>query len=104
MEQAISYVRVFRSEGTVKDVGTVFFDPFGRYSSEGIVNAPRAVINGRDRKLVSIQLVSGMSGGPLMDSFGFAAGILSGSLRTMNGIHLAVDSQAVMQVLEQDEH
>ncbi|NOV00591.1 S1 family peptidase [Paenibacillus planticolens] len=72
--------------------------------TEGIVNAPRAAINGRDRIMVSSQLVSGMSGGPLLDSFGFAAGILSGSLRTMNGIHLAVDTQAVMQVLEQDEH
>ncbi|TBL79543.1 S1 family peptidase [Paenibacillus thalictri] len=72
--------------------------------TEGIVNAPRAPINGRDRILVSSQLVSGMSGGPLLDSFGYAAGILSGSLRAMNGIHLAVDSQAVQQVLEQDGH
>ncbi|WP_158606631.1 S1 family peptidase [Paenibacillus ginsengarvi] len=69
--------------------------------TEGIVNSPRAEINGRDRMLVSSQLASGMSGGPLLDSHGYAAGVLSGSLRTMNGIHLAVDAQQALQVLEQ---
>lgn len=66
--------------------------------TEGIVNAPRAAINGRERLLVSAELVNGMSGGPLMDEHGYAAGILSGSLRTMSGIHLAVSAQEAAAV------
>ncbi|MFC5702359.1 serine protease [Cohnella faecalis] len=69
--------------------------------TEGVVNAPRAAVNGRDRILMSADLASGMSGGPLLDRYGKAAGILSGSLRTMNGIHLAVDAEAVNRVLKQ---
>lgn len=61
--------------------------------TEGIVNSARASINGRERMLVSTELVNGMSGGPLLDQHGYAAGLLSGSLRTMSGIHLAVSSQ-----------
>ncbi|WP_248930535.1 S1 family peptidase [Paenibacillus hamazuiensis] len=58
--------------------------------SEGIVNSPKAEINGRDRILTSAQIVSGMSGGPLIDRFGHLAGIISGSLRTMNNVHLVI--------------
>jgi S1-C subfamily serine protease len=66
--------------------------------TEGIVNAARASINGRDRVLVSAELVNGMSGGPLLDEHGYAAGILSGSLRTMSGIHLAVSAEEAAAV------
>lgn len=69
--------------------------------TEGVVNAPRAAVNGRDRILMSADLASGMSGGPLLDRYGKAAGILSGSLRTMNGIHLAADTEAINRVLMQ---
>jgi serine protease Do len=71
--------------------------------TEGIVNAPQAPINGRDRILMSAELVNGMSGGPLLDQSGYAAGVLSGSLRTMNGIHLAVDADTVRKVIGQPE-
>ncbi|MHA6531668.1 S1 family peptidase [Paenibacillus sp. BAC0078] len=67
--------------------------------TEGIVNAPGAPINGRERILMSAALVNGMSGGPLVDQYGYAAGLLSGSLRTMNGIHLAVDAESVKRVI-----
>ncbi|MNC33467.1 hypothetical protein D3C75_818600 [compost metagenome] len=68
--------------------------------TEGIVNAPRASINGRDRVLLSAEVVNGMSGGPLMDEHGYAAGILSGSLRTMSGIPLAVSGQEAAAVVK----
>lgn len=69
--------------------------------TEGVVNAPRAPINGRDRMLVSAELVNGMSGGPVLDRFGYAAGLASGSLRTMSGIHLAVDTATLQDVVRQ---
>lgn len=58
--------------------------------TEGIVNSPSAEINGRSRILTSAQIASGMSGGPVLDRFGRVAGIVSGSLRTMNNIHLVI--------------
>ncbi|MRN53748.1 trypsin-like peptidase domain-containing protein [Paenibacillus monticola] len=67
--------------------------------TEGIVNAPGVPINGRERILMSATLVNGMSGGPLVDQDGYAAGLLSGSLRTMSGIHLAVDAETVKRVV-----
>lgn len=67
--------------------------------TEGIVNAPGVPINGRNRILMSATLVNGMSGGPLIDQDGYAAGLLSGSLRTMSGIHLAVDAETLKRVV-----
>lgn len=67
--------------------------------TEGIVNNPAAVINGRERILTSAQVVSGMSGGPLIDEKGELAGVISGSLRTMDNIHLAADMDDLREVL-----
>lgn len=58
--------------------------------TEGIVNSPNAEINGRGRILTSAQIVSGMSGGPIIDKYGRLTGIISGSLKTMNNIHLVI--------------
>lgn len=67
--------------------------------TEGIVNSPDAMINGRSRVLTSAQIVSGMSGGPLIDEKGQLVGIISGSLRTMDNIHLVVNTNDVRSLL-----
>ncbi|WP_054939956.1 S1 family peptidase [Paenibacillus ihuae] len=67
--------------------------------TEGIINTPAAEINGRSRILTSAQVVSGMSGGPLMDAHGRLAGIISGSLRTMNNIHLIINMDDLRSIL-----
>ncbi|TMV49100.1 trypsin-like peptidase domain-containing protein [Paenibacillus mesophilus] len=67
--------------------------------TEGIVNSPNAEVNGRSRMLTSAQIASGMSGGPILDRFGRVAGIVSGSLRTMNNIHLVIRMDDVRALL-----
>ncbi|WP_342565451.1 serine protease [Paenibacillus sp. FSL R7-0345] len=67
--------------------------------TEGIVNTPAAEINGRSRILTSAQIASGMSGGPLMDAHGQLAGVISGSLRTMNNIHLIINNDDLRSLL-----
>ena len=57
--------------------------------TEGLVSAPSGTVRDRQRMLVSCQIVNGMSGGPIFDSYGRVAGLCSGSVRTMNGIHLS---------------
>ncbi len=69
--------------------------------TEGIVNSPSAEVNGRERMLISAQVASGMSGGPVIDRFGRIAGIISGSLRTMNNIHLAVHTEDLRSLLSE---
>lgn len=71
--------------------------------TEGIVNSPKADINGRERILVSSQIVNGMSGGPVMDKYGAVIGIVSGSLRTMNNIHLVVGADIVRKAMAREE-
>lgn len=68
--------------------------------TQGIVNSPDAEINGRSRILTSAQIVSGMSGGPLIDGQGFVVGIISGSLRAMPGIHLVVGMDKAAPLLK----
>ncbi|MNI40778.1 Serine endoprotease DegS [compost metagenome] len=67
--------------------------------TEGIINSPKAMVNGRNRILISAQVASGMSGGPILDQQGNLAGIISGSMRTMNNIHLVIDMAALRSVL-----
>ncbi|HZG88084.1 serine protease [Paenibacillus sp.] len=68
--------------------------------TEGIVNSPKAEINGKSRILTSAQIANGMSGGPLIDEEGRLAGVISGSLRTMGNIHLVVPASAVQTLLK----
>lgn len=72
-----------------------------RIITEGIVNHPNAEINGRPRILTSAQIASGMSGGPLLDEQGRLAGIISGSLRTMNNIHLVIDMDDLRAIMKE---
>lgn len=68
--------------------------------TEGIVNAPRANVNSRDRILVSASIVSGMSGGPVLDNYGNLIGIVSGSMRTMPGIHLVAGTEQMAELIK----
>lgn len=54
--------------------------------SDGIVSSPGAVINGIERLLVTADLASGMSGGPIICERGTVIGLSSATLRTMNGV------------------
>jgi len=67
--------------------------------TEGIVNHPNAEVNGRGRILTSAEIASGMSGGPLLDQHGRLAGIISGSMRTMNNIHLIINTDDLRSIM-----
>lgn len=71
--------------------------------TEGIVNAPAAKVNGVSRLLTSAQVASGMSGGPLFDRYGKVAGLISGSFRTMDNIHLCVPVADIRKELLKEE-
>ncbi len=68
--------------------------------TEGIVSHPGAQVNGRARILTTAAIVSGMSGGPVLDEQGRLSGIISGSMRTMNGIHLVISMEDVRSLLD----
>lgn len=53
---------------------------------DGIVSSPLATINGIERLLVSADLASGMSGGPILGQYGDVIGLASATVRTMNGV------------------
>ncbi|MCR5826317.1 MAG: serine protease [Oscillospiraceae bacterium] len=57
--------------------------------TEGLLSAPAATVSGKQRMLVTCDIVNGMSGGPIFDRFGKVVGMASGSVRTMDGIHLS---------------
>lgn len=54
--------------------------------TDGIVSSPLATINGIERLLVSAELASGMSGGPILSQYGEVIGLASATVRTMNGV------------------
>lgn len=57
--------------------------------TDGIVASPIGEIAGKTRMMVTCPIVNGMSGGPIFNNFGEAAGMASGSVRTMEGINLS---------------
>lgn len=65
--------------------------------TEGIVASQSAEVSGKNRMLVTCDIVNGMSGGPILDATGRAVGVVSGSVRTMDGIHLSALSEALYQ-------
>ena len=54
--------------------------------TDGIVSSPLATINGVERLLVSAELASGMSGGPILSQYGDVIGLASATVRTINGV------------------
>ncbi|WP_165452503.1 S1C family serine protease [Paenibacillus thalictri] len=103
-EAAVSYANVISlRETAVKHGEKVFAIGYPMKDTpiitEGIVNTPKAEINGRERILTSAQIVSGMSGGPVIDRYGRLAGIVSGSMRTMNNVHLVIPLDQLRSLL-----
>lgn len=68
--------------------------------TEGIVNAPTAPVNGEKRLLISAQVSGGMSGGPILGADGSVIGLISGSFRTMSGIHIGVTADDIRKLLQ----
>ncbi len=68
--------------------------------TEGICSARSATVNDKRRMLVTCDIVNGMSGGPVFDCFGRAVGLCSGSVRTMDGIHLAACTKDIYAAVE----
>ena len=67
--------------------------------TEGLLSAQCAEVSGREHMLVTCDIVNGMSGGPILDACGRVVGVVSGSVRTMDGIHLSVRSEALFRML-----
>jgi S1-C subfamily serine protease len=68
--------------------------------TEGLCAAPSAKVNDKERTLVTCDIVNGMSGGPVLDRFGRVVGLCSGSVRTMEGIHLAALAEKLFAAAE----
>ena len=71
--------------------------------SDGIVSAPVAQINGLSRLLMSADLASGMSGGPVLCQHGELIGLSTATVRTMNGVSTAATAEQMLRALEQAE-
>lgn len=67
--------------------------------TDGMVSAPEASINGSETMLMTASLVNGMSGGPIVDAYGCAVGIASGTLRTMAGISISPTLEQIRTML-----
>lgn len=68
--------------------------------TEGLCSAPEATVSEKQRALVTCDIVNGMSGGPVFDRFGAVAGLCSGSVRTMSGIHLSARWEDINQAVK----
>lgn len=67
--------------------------------TEGIVNAPSAQISGKTKTLSSTTVAPGMSGGPLLNERGEVVGLISGSTKTMNEMHLMVPLTTIKKII-----
>lgn len=63
--------------------------------TEGIVASPKALINGQSKLLMTATVAPGMSGGPVLNHNGQVVGVVSGSTKVMNELHLAVDYKVI---------
>lgn len=64
------------------------------------MNAPTAEVNDVIRLLTSAQVSAGMSGGPLLNEEGRVIGLISGSFRTMTGIHICVTIEDIRKLMK----
>ena len=71
--------------------------------TEGIVAAPFAVVSEKERMLLNCAIVNGMSGGPVLDGAGRVVGMASGSVRTMDGIHLSALSEELFAAVAAEQ-
>lgn len=67
--------------------------------TEGIVCSPWYKINDREMMLISSPLVSGMSGGPIINKYGEAVGLASGSMITMPTLHISSPTNNIIEVI-----
>ena len=65
--------------------------------TEGLLSAQCVEVSGKNRMMVTCDIVNGMSGGPILDGYGRVVGVVSGSVRTMDGIHLSVLGEELFQ-------
>lgn len=72
--------------------------------TEGLCSAPSAAVNDKKRMLVTCDIVNGMSGGPVLDRFGRVVGLCSGSVRTMDGIHLTALTENIYAAVKAAEN
>jgi S1-C subfamily serine protease len=68
--------------------------------TDGMVSAPEAPINGNDQMLMTVSLANGMSGGPILNEYGYAVGVSSGTLRTMSGISVSPTTEQIQKMLK----
>lgn len=69
--------------------------------TEGLVASTAAsVVSGESKMLVTCDIVNGMSGGPILNEFGEVVGVVSGSIRTMAGMHLSVLSEELYRSVD----
>lgn len=67
--------------------------------TNGIISTADGAVNNRRWMMMTAPTVSGMSGGPVLNENGIAVGIVSGSIRTMAGIHISPVTEEVIRVL-----
>lgn len=70
-----------------------------RVITEGIINTPEANLSGKMRLLASATIAPGMSGGPLVNDRGELVGLISGSTKTMNEMHVIVPLKIIQTMI-----
>jgi len=68
--------------------------------TEGICSAPNATISYKEKMLVTCQIASGMSGGPVLNEYGQAVGVVSGTVVTMTGIGTSALTQNLWEAVK----
>lgn len=70
-----------------------------RVITQGIINTPEANLSGKKRLLASATIAPGMSGGPVVNDRGELVGLISGSTKTMNEMHVIVPLKIIQTMI-----